>query len=286
MKILFIGASGMLGKPVARELAGAGFDLTLLARNPEKLQAIFPGTRTVQGDVLDTASLRNAMEGMDAVYCNLSILPATTEKDPQTEREGIDAILAAAKATGLKRIAYISSLVHRYEGMNEFHWWAFRIKHRALQQIKESGIPYTIFYPSTFMETFPYQMLRGNKIAMLGNSVAPMWFIAAEDFGRQVAQSFRLFNSGNREYSIQGPEPFTFGEANHVFAAHYKKAKLGRLKVPAGLMKFLGVFSPTFNYTWHICEALNNYPEKFESEQTWKELGKPGITLAAFAAGL
>jgi short-subunit dehydrogenase len=32
-KILFIGASGMLGKPVALELLRAGFKLTLLARD-------------------------------------------------------------------------------------------------------------------------------------------------------------------------------------------------------------------------------------------------------------
>ncbi len=286
MKILFIGASGMLGKPVVIELIRAGFDLALLARNPAKLQSLFPGQRTVQADILNPVSLLKAMEGIDTVYCNLSILPSTTEKSPQPEREGIDNILAAAKASGVKRIAYLSSLVHRYEGMNGFHWWAFRVKNNAVQRIRESGIPYTIFYPSTFMETYPYQMMKGNRIAMVGHSVAPMWFIAGEDYGRQVAQSFRLLTNENREYSIQGPEPFTFGEANGVFAGHYKKAKLGRLKAPIGLMKFLGVFSPTYNYAWHIIDALNNYPEKFESETSWKELGKPGITLAAYAAGL
>lgn len=286
MRILFIGASGMLGKPVARELIHAGFDLTLLARNPAKLQALFPGCRTIQADIMDPVSLRNAMEGMDAVYCNLSILPASTEKTPQPEREGIDNILAAAKVTGVKRVAYISSLVHRYEGMNGFHWWAFRIKNRAVQQIRESGLPYTIFYPSTFMETYPYQVIKGNRIAMLGKSVAPMWFIAAKDYGKQVAESFRILTHENREYSIQGPESYTFGEANLVFTRNYKKAKLGSLKAPMGLMKFLGTFSPTFNYTWHICEALNKYPEQFESGQTWKELGTPVITLADFAAGL
>lgn len=286
MKILFIGASGMLGKPVATELIRAGFDLTLLARNPAKMQSIFPGQRTVCADILDPVSLQTAMEGMEAVYCNLSILPATTEKTPQPEREGIDNILAAAKSAGVKRIAYLSSLVHRYEGMKGFHWWVFRVKHRAVQQIRESGVPYTLFFPSTFMECYPYQMLRGNRIAVLGRSIAPMWFIAAEDYGRQVAQSFRILTNENSEYSIQGPEPYTFGEANGIFAAHYKKAKLGRLKAPAGLMKFLGVFSPVFNYTWHICDALNNYPERFESGQTWKELGTPGISLADYAAAL
>ena len=40
-KILFIGASGMLGKPVAQELIRAGFNLTLLGRDREKLNKLF-----------------------------------------------------------------------------------------------------------------------------------------------------------------------------------------------------------------------------------------------------
>jgi uncharacterized protein YbjT (DUF2867 family) len=284
MKILFIGASGMLGKPVAAELIGAGFDCTLLGRDPVKLKSIFPEAKIIQGDILDLQSLQTAMKGMDAVYCNLSVLQSSREKDPQPEREGLDNILIAAKQNGISRIAYISSLVHLYEGMNGFSWWAFRIKQDAVQKIKASGISYTIFYPSTFMETYPYQMMRGNKIAVLGKSIAPMWFIAAADFAKQVRRSFQKTGNDNREYTIQGPAAYTFEEANTIFIAHYSKKKLGLLKAPIWLVKFLGNFVPKFNYGWHICEALNKYPEKFESAKTWEELGKPEITLANYAA--
>lgn len=286
MKILIIGASGMLGKPVTRELIRSGFDCSLLARDPDKMKAIFPEADIIQGDVLDPESLNKAMTDMDAVYCNLSVSQDSREKDAQPEREGIDNIILSARQNRIKRLACISSLVHRYEGMNGFHWWAFSIKAAAVQKIKSSGIPYTLFYPSTFMETFPYQMIRGNKIANLGTSVAPMWFIAAEDYALQVAASFRLLTNESREYSIQGPEAFTFETANRVFAAHYTKQKLGIMKAPIWLAKILGVFKQSFHYGWHICEALNKYPEQFESDQSWKELGKPAITLAEYAASL
>ena len=141
----------------------SGFDLTLLARDIDKMQRLFPGSKIIKGDVFDKASLAPAFAGMDAVYCNLSVVQTSKEKDLQAEREGIDNIIVAAKETGIKRIAYLSSLVHLYEGMNNFHWWAFEMKNNAVQKIKDSGIPYSIFYPSTFMETFPYQMMHGNK---------------------------------------------------------------------------------------------------------------------------
>ncbi|MEO7924904.1 MAG: NAD(P)H-binding protein [Chitinophagaceae bacterium] len=286
MKILFIGATGMLGKPVARELIRAGFDITLLARDINKTSSLFPGIKIVKGDVFDRASLLEATKGNDAVYCNLSIEQSSKEKDPQPEREGISNIIEAAQQTGIKRIAYLSSLVHKYEGMNGFHWWGFQLKEQAVQKIKGSGIPYTIFYPSTFMECYPFQMLQGKRLAMLGNSIAPMWFIAAEDYGKQVAASFHLLQQENREFNMQGHEPYTFAEGNRVFIDHYSKAKLKTMKAPIGLMRFLGNFVQKFNYAWHICEALNKYPEKFESDTSWKELGEPKIKLAEYAGSL
>ncbi len=183
-------------------------------------------------------------------------------------------------------MAGISSIVHKYEGMNGFSWWAFRIKQAAIEKIKVSGIPYTIFCPSIFMETFPYQVMRGNKIALLGKSEAPMWFIAAADYAKQVARSFEIAGNENKEYNIQGTEAFTFDEAAKIFIANYKKTKLSTMKAPIGLMKFFGNFSPKFNYVWHICEALNKYPEKFDSQQTWDELGKPVTRLADYAKSL
>lgn len=286
MKILFIGATGMLGKPVAEQLIQSGFDVTLLARDINKTQPLFPKTKIERGDVFDKTSLINAMTGKDAVYSNLSVFQTSKEKDKQPEREGLDNIIAAAKYTGLKRFACISSIIHKYEGMNGFSWWAFQIKNSAIEKIKASGIPYTIFYPSTFMETFPYQMMRGNKIALLGKSEAPMWFIAAADYAKQVARSFEIAGNENKEYYIQGPEPYTFDEAAKIFIANYKKAKLSSMKAPVGLMKFFGNFSPKFNYVWHICEALNKYPEKFKSQPTWNELGKPVTRLADYAKSL
>lgn len=286
MKILFIGATGMLGRPVARQLINAGFELLLLARDKAKAQVLFPEAAIIKGNVFDTGSLLTAMKGMDAVYCNLSVLQTSKKKEKQPEREGIENILAAAKASGINRLVYLSSLVHRYQGMNGFNWWAFGIKAAAVQKIKASGIPYTIFYPSTFMECYPYQMMRGNKIGVLGKSEAPMWFIAAEDYSKQVAASFRLLTNENKEYAIQGPEAYIFSDANKIFISNYRKARLSLMKAPIGVFKFLGLFSPKFNYGWHICEALNKYPEKFESDAAWKELGKPEITLADFAKSL
>lgn len=284
-KILFIGASGMLGKPVAWELIKAGFEITLLGRDTEKLAKLFPNIRTIKGDVYHPDSLIGAMKEQDIVYSNLSIEQASGKSDFQTEKEGIKNIIYAAKETGIKRIGYISSLIKNYRGMNGFNWWAFDIKHAAVDAIKHSGIPYSVFYPSTFMETIDQQMMQGNRILLAGKSEAPMWFIAAKDFGIQVAWAFKKARNSNQEYPVQGPNPYTFDEAAKVFIDNYKK-KLTTFRSPLVPLKLIGLMSNKINYTANICEALNKYPEKFESEKTWNDLGKPTTNLAQYASEL
>ncbi|HEY5968804.1 MAG TPA: NAD(P)-binding oxidoreductase [Chitinophagaceae bacterium] len=284
-KILFIGASGMLGKPVTLELLRAGFKLTLLARDVEKMEKLFPNTPVVKGDVFDIASLEAAMSGQEIVYLNLSVAQSSKKNEPQPEREGINNIIEAAKKTNIKRLVYLSSLIKNYQGMNGFKWWSFEVKQAAVDAIKKSGLNYSIFYASTFMETLDSQMLQGTRLMLAGKSVAPMWFIAGKDYGVQVAWALKKAGDSNQEYNIQGLEPFTFSEAAKVFIQNVK-SPIKIMKAPLAPLKYLGVFNQRMNYTYHICEALNRYPEKFESQNTWDELGKPSTTLSEYVASL
>ena len=284
-KILFIGASGMLGKPVALELLRAGFPVTLLARDVEKMQKLFPKIPIVKGDVFDITSLEAAMAGQEIVYLNLSVAQSSKKNEPQPEREGINNIIEAAKKTNIKRIVYLSSLIKNYEGMNGFNWWAFQIKQAAVNAIKKAGLNYSIFYPSTFMECLDKQMLQGTRIMLAGKSEAPMWFIAGKDYGVQVAWAMKKAGDTNQEYVVQGLEPFTSDEAAKVFIDNVK-SKIKIMKAPLAPLKYLGIFNQRMNYAYHICEALNRYPEKFESQNTWDDLGKPSTTLAEYVASL
>jgi len=284
-KILFIGASGMLGKPVALELYRASFPVSLFGRDVEKLQQLFPNSTVFKGDVFDVASLEAAMKGHEIVYANLSVAQSSKKNEKQPEREGVENIIAAAKKSGVKRIAYISSLIKNYNGMNNFNWWALELKQAAVNAIKKSGLNYSIFYPSTFMECLDKQMLQGTKLMLAGRSEAPMWFIAGKDYGIQVAWAMKKAGDSNQEYIVQGLEPFTFDEAAKVFCNNYK-SPVKIMKAPLTPLKYLGFLNQRMNYTYHICEALNKYPEKFESENTWNDLGKPSTTLADYAASL
>ncbi|GAB2574591.1 SDR family oxidoreductase [Spirosoma areae] len=287
MRIAIIGATGMLGHPVAHELLNAGFSIRIIARDVVKTRAMFPTVDVMAGDVRDQPGLVHALQNIDTVYLNLSIRQDEKPTDFHIEAEGLTNILEAAQQADVRRIAYLSSLVMRYQGMNGFRWWAFEIKQEAVRLIKASGIPYSIFYPSCFMDSLAETQRMGRFILLVGRSAVKPWYVSAHDYGKQVARAFQLAQAGQcQEYVIQGPEAITQHEAADRFVAAYANEKLSVLTTPPFLMKLGRPFSAQADYGWHITEALNNYPESFEAEQTWADLGKPETTIEQFATNI
>lgn len=282
--IAVIGATGMIGGPVAIALSLRGFNVTALVRDEVAARKKLPSEiRLLRGDIKNTGDLLELLASQDYLYINLNLKPEEKKDDWHAETDGLRNILAVAKKLKIKRIGFISSIVMRYQGMNDFHWWVFDVKQEAIQLVKASGIPYTIFYPSTLMENFQSNYRRGKSIALAGVSLHKMYFISAIDFGKQVAKAFEESSADNKEYDIQGPDAYTALEAADLYVKNHKDEKLTLSKAPLGLLKFFGLFSPKFNYVSNIIEALNNYPETFTAADTWKELGKPAITLKDFA---
>jgi len=285
-RIAIIGATGLLGKPVTSALLNAGFEITALVRNAEKARKELPaGIHFIEGNMKNEADLRKVLNNQDAIYLNLSVKQNEKENDWHTESDGIKKLLPLAKEAGIRRIAYLSSLVMRYQGMNDFRWWVFAMKQQAVELIKSSGIPSVIFYPSTFMESLSALYKAGPFMLLAGESKFKQHFIAADDYARQVVQSFRVPVDHHQEYVVQGPAGFTSDEAVALFAKHYRR-KLFTMKVPLGLIGFYGTFIQKMNYGYHILEALNKYPERFEADRTWSTLGKPVITVEEFAKNL
>ncbi len=286
MKILFIGASGFIGEPVAKALLDNGFEVTLLARNKTSLQQKFSTAKIVEGDLQDIDTLEKAIKGNELIYMSLSVKQDEKETDFHAESEGLANVLKIAKEQHVKRVAYLASIVQSYQGVNNFDWWVFKLKQDAIDKVKKSGIAYTIFYPSSFMDTLYHQGIMGSTVGLMGKSVAPMWSIARSDFAIQVVRSFEILNNENREYYMQGTDAFTQKELAKVFIENYSKKKLSLRQLPLFILKIIGLFNQKANYGYHILEALNNNPESFMAQETWNQLGKPVLTMKEYTLSL
>jgi len=282
-KIAIIGATGMLGIPVTIALLDAGFAVTALARKPDEARRVLPAaTRIVAADARDEARLKRGLAGQDGVYLNLSIAPNERRTDFHTEQQGLEHILSAARATGIKRIGYLSAMI---QDSATRRWWVLDIWREALARVKTSGIPHTIFYPTNFMETLPQRHMMGPVFMMTGWSHHPNYWIAGQDFGRQVAKSFVIPEAANREYFIQGPEPMTYNEAARRFARAAPHAPR-RITLPLFFIQVAGVVSPSMRFNARIMRRVLRYPEVFKAGDTWRELGEPKTTIEEFARSL
>jgi uncharacterized protein YbjT (DUF2867 family) len=282
--IAIIGATGLLGKPVARQLISAGFNVTIITRNIEKAKAIFPDTKVLYGDLADKSSLISALQGQEVVYLNLHINPNVRRHDFIVETDGLINFLDVAKQVGIKRIAYLSSMVKDYQSESIFKWWVFDAKQKAVQLIKGAGLPYTVFTASSFMENFTKEggFMNVNSLNLVGKSNAKLFWISANDYAKQVCKSFEILTDENREYYIQGPQSYTTEEALNIFRQFYGLKKLNIVRIPIFSLFLMSRFSSRLNYAFKLIQAKNHYEEKFKAQFTWDELGRPTETIEQF----
>lgn len=277
MKVLVIGATGMLGKPVTRQLVAAGHEVTALVRRADA--ALPQGVRAVVGDLFDATSLVTAMQGQDAVYLNLATQPTDREAGPLAEREGLSTILAAMRTAGVRRVAALSALVAELNS----EWWVLRVKREAEKTLLESGLDVTLFRASTFMENLDGGMRQGAKLNLAGTAQFASWFLAGDDLGKWVARSLASPQKGTKVYFAQGPESVFTHDAAARFVAAYGKEKLTVQRAPLAVLSFIGLFSPALGFVAKLMGALNRYEDPFRAKATWDELGTPTTTIESFA---
>jgi uncharacterized protein YbjT (DUF2867 family) len=267
MKILIIGATGKLAKPVNSHMAKKGFELRLFSRSI--LPSMFDlKHETIQGDLFNPSDLEKAIEGCDGVHINLSNLD---------EAEAARAIVAAAKNKGIKTISMISGSTVSEE--NRYFKMIDR-KFRAEQELINSGLTYMIFRPSWFYESLP-MMVRNGKAMMMGKQPMPFHWAAADDLGRMVAAAYLKPESANKIFYIHGPKAYLFKDilTEYCNKRHPEIKKIS--STPFGVLKLIGFM--TGNIMLKDAVKMFQYFEKTKElgdpTEANEILGKPKITL-------
>jgi uncharacterized protein len=91
MKIALIGASGNAGARILTELSRRGHQITAIARNPEKVQAL-SGVTPLKADAGDATGLAAAIKGHDVVISSVHFLASDPNK-----------LIAAVQEAGVPR---------------------------------------------------------------------------------------------------------------------------------------------------------------------------------------
>lgn len=218
-KILLLGASGMLGQPVAHSLVKQGHHVRILVRSPERARKIFGDTvEIIRGSATNKEDLQSALSGCDAVHISLT---------QDSELLATQHILDLAATRSLQRITYVSAT-----SASEQNRWFPMVdsKMRTEELIRQSGIPHVVFCPTWAMETLPSFYNGDRGVIIIGKNPPPLHFFAAVDFGRIVAASYADDRALGKRLFVHGPEAITLPVAlERYFAACHPDLKLTHL---------------------------------------------------------
>lgn len=213
MDILVIGGTGMLGEPVVRSLHAKGSCVHVMTRSPESARSRFPNSvDVIQGDVTQLDSLETAIRDCQGVHINLS---STT--DPELEGPGVQNIVRAAIKAKVQRISYLSGASVCAENC----WFAgTRAKFQAETAIRESGVPYSIFRATWFMESlraFIRESGARTRALEIGRHPYPYHWVAAEDYACMVANAHAREEAAKKIFYVYGPTAYTMSQALSIF---------------------------------------------------------------------
>ncbi len=265
MKILVIGASGMLAGPVIRKLDEAGFGLRLFSRSV-KPSMFINEYEIVQGDLYNPADLNRAVEGCDAIHITVS----NTDDVTATK-----AILKTAKENHIQKISMVSGCTVAEQN----RWFSFTDKKfRAEQMIIQSGIPYYIFRPTWFFESLEL-MVRDRKATILGKQPGLYHWVAGDDLGRMVANAYGMKGTENGIYYVYGPESYPMKELLELYCREIHPEIEKVTEAPIPVLKLIAFL--TRNSQLRFAASLFSYFQKVREpeipEEELERLGKAEI---------
>lgn len=270
-KVLVVGGTGMLGRPVAERLKEDGFDVTIMSSNPDKAKQMFGGKfGIVEGDVTKPSSLKAPLSGKEYLYINLS-----AHMDPvkyqKIEIEGTTNLAKVSFDSGIKRIMNISGASSRGKEIGVIYMDGKVIAERALI---DSGVNYTVMRPSWFFESLPL-FVQNVRASIIGHQPGRFHWLAASDFAKQVSRAFRTEAAANKCFYNFGPDAMTMKEALQKYCKRFHP-NLAASEMPFWLAK--GIAMLTGNKSLKLAIPFFEYfagrTEDYDSSEADAILGK------------
>ncbi len=160
MKLIIFGATGGTGRKLVEQALEQGHAVTAFARNPAKLDIKHANLQIVQGDVMNSDSVEQAVQGQDAV---LSAIGAPDKSKEPVRSEGTQNIIGAMEKAGIRRFISLSTIgigdsremlpfYYKYILVPLFLRHAFADHEVQENYIKESRLDWTIVRPAALTD--------------------------------------------------------------------------------------------------------------------------------------
>lgn len=225
--ILVVGATGVLGGMITRELLAQGKAVRILVRQDSisdelakqgmatvAQTLIDAGAEPVYGDLKDPLSLARACAGVATVITTAnSILRSGADTVATVDLNGTKNLIDAAKAAGVGHFIYVSVLGSAPDHPHPF----ISAKGQCEAYLKQSGLTYTILKPGMFMEVWIGDVVgaplrAGQPVTLAGQGARQQVFVAMADVAAYAVAAVDHPLARNREIAIGAAAAYSWTE--------------------------------------------------------------------------
>jgi uncharacterized protein YbjT (DUF2867 family) len=255
MSILIVGATGTLGRQVAKRALDEGHKVRCLIRNPKKAAFLKEwGADLVQGNLCEPETLAAALAGATAIIDAATTRPTDSWSIKQVDWEGKVSLIQAAQAAGVERYIFFSWL-----GAEEFpNVPLMEIKRSTELFLAESGLNYTILRPCGFLQglinEYAIPILEGQAVWVTGNSSA-VAYIDTQDAAKFAIRALSVSATEKRTFPLVGTRPWDAYEIIRLCERlSGKEAKIS--KMPLGFLRSVRQVTKFFQWSWNVADRL------------------------------
>ena len=283
--VLVVGGSGFIGRHLVASLAAAGLRVTVPARRRERAKhlILLPTVDVVQADVMAPGVLQRLCAGNQAVYNLVGILHSrrgrrdergANEYGPDFARVHVElpqAIVAACRLAGVRRLLHVSALGASRDGPSEY------LRSKAIGEqavLAAEDLDAAVFRPSVvfgpedrFLNTFA-AMSRFLPVMAVPCPDAQFQPVYVGDVARALHYALEDPEARGKSYELCGPRVYTTKQLVEFVCAVTRRPRL-----------VMGL-SPRMSYfqAW----VLEHLPGKLMSRDNYRSMQLPNTCGAPF----
>lgn len=253
MNVLIVGATGTLGRQIARRALDEGHQVRCLVRGFQRAAFLKEwGAELVLGNLCLPDTLEPALKDIDAVIDAATSRP--TDAIWEVDWEGKVALIQAAHAAGVKRFIFFSIL-----DAEQFpHVPLMNVKHCTEEFLKASGLNYTILRPSGFLQgligQYAIPILEKQAVWVTGES-SPIAYMDTLDIAKFAIAALTRPETEYQSFPVVGTRAWGTREIIQVCERlSGQEAKV--TQVPLGVIRLVEKAARFFQWSWNVADRL------------------------------
>lgn len=254
MTILIVGATGTLGRQIARRALDEGYQVRCLVRSVRRAAFLKEwGAELVVGNICNPDTLAPALEGVTAIIDAATARATDSLSIKKVDWDGQVALIQAAVEAKIDRFIFFSILgAENYPNVP-----LMEIKRCTELFLAESGLNYTILRPAGFMQgligQYAIPTLEGQPVWMTGES--SIAYMDTQDVAKFAVKALSVKETERRSFPIVGNRAWS-GKEIISFCERQSGKEAKMTNVPIGAIRLMRQTLRFFEWSWNSADRL------------------------------